>query len=82
MPTMITLASQSSDGKPMKLRVSQSPEEVRQAWKDSTGDPFALTSERDVAEVWVNPGAVITWREPRTSGAGAAGAAAGAEGDD
>jgi hypothetical protein len=73
--TTIILASQGGDGKPMRMRVSQTPDEVREAWASASGQPFSLTAERDGGEVWVNPAGVISWRE--TSGPAGGGPAGG-----
>jgi hypothetical protein len=75
MATTITLAAQITGGKPMRLRVTETPDQVQQAWTDASGQPFSLTSERDGNQVWLNPAAVVSWSESR--GAPAATEAAG-----
>ena len=61
----------------MRLRVSETPDQVREAWTGASGQPFSVTNERDGGEVWVNPAAVISWSESPERGGGGGGGGGG-----
>jgi hypothetical protein len=67
MATSITLTAQNNEGKNMRMRVSQTPEQVGEAWAAAGGQPFQLTADRG-GDVWVNPSSVVCWQEARAPG--------------